>query len=122
MRGVLDLEPFALCLRQALVVGDLFNQTPDFGAKTGLKFFAGGLRIFNRVVEYGSLQRGEIGNAADATENRCNFDGVIDERASLPALAPLVTVFVSSEVRGREEGGEIGVSLWYACFLRRISH
>ena len=54
MRSVLNLEPLALGFRQALIVGNLFHQTPDFGAKIRFQLFPGGLGIFDRVVKDGS--------------------------------------------------------------------
>jgi hypothetical protein len=108
--GILNLEPFALCFRQALVVGDLFNQTPDFGAKTSFQFFSGGLGVFDRVVKNGSLKRGEIGDTAYTTENFRHFDGMINVRACFAALAALVAVFVGGKVQGSEESSQIGIS------------
>ena len=110
MWGVLDLEPFALCFRQALVVGNFFNQLPHFGAKSRFQFFAGGLGVFDRVVKDGGLQRGEIGDTADSTENLYHFDWMIDVGACLPVLSALVAVFVGGKVQGCEESSQIDLS------------
>ena len=110
MRGVLDLEPFSLGFRQALVVGHLFNKTTDFGAKTTFQFLTSGLSIFDGVVKDGSLQRGEVGDAAHATENLRDFDGMIDVWTRIAALATLVAMFVGRKMQGGEKSSQIGVS------------
>ena len=99
---MLDLESLAFRLRQSLVIRDLFNQTSDFRTKTGFKFFASRLGVFDRVVKYGSLQRSEVSDTADATENLCHLDEVIDVWEALLAFSPLVAVFVGREVKRGE--------------------
>jgi hypothetical protein len=95
-----------------LVVGNLFNQTPDFNAKSNFQLFTGGLSVFDGVVKDGSLQRGEIGDTAHAAENLSHFDGMIDVGACFPALAALVAVFVGGKVQGSEESSQSGISSW----------
>jgi hypothetical protein len=112
MWGVLNLEPFALCFRQTLVVGNLFNQLPDFGAKTPFQLFSGGLGVFDRVVKDGSLKRGEISDTPHATENLRHFDRMIDVGACFPALAALIAVLVGGKVQGSEESTQIRISSW----------
>jgi len=108
--GVLNLEPFAVCFRQTLIVGNLFDQPPDLGAKSRFQLFGGGLSVFDRVVKDGSLKRGEIGDATHATEDLGHFDRMIDVGACFPALAALVAVFVGGKVQGSEEGTQIRIS------------
>ena len=125
MGGVLDLKPLSLGFRQALVVGYLFNKTTDFGAKKAFQFLTGGLSIFDRVVKDGSLQRGEVGDTAHATENLRDFDGMIDVGARIAALAALVAMFVGCKMQGGEKSSQIGVGYWggvQRLLSRKLSH
>jgi len=98
---MLDLELFTLCLRQVSVVGDFFNETPDFSTKAGLQLFTGRLGVFDRVMKYGGLKRGKVGDASHATQDLSDFDGVIDVRGRLAILTPLAAVFVGGKVHRR---------------------
>ena len=63
-RRVLNLEPFPLGLRQALVVGHLEHQLAHFGSELILEFFRRRLGVFDRIVQDGRYEGREIGDSA----------------------------------------------------------
>ena len=93
-----------------LGVGD---QAPDFDPKASFQLCASGLGVFDRVVKYGRLKRGNVGDTTDAAENLRHLDGVIDVGASFPVLAALVAVFVGGKVQGGEKSSQIGIRSWH---------
>ena len=67
---MLDLQPFSLRLRQALVVGHLFNDSSDAASEGRFKFIGDCYGILKGVVEYGGGESFGVADAADFGEQQ----------------------------------------------------
>ena len=94
---MLDLQPFAVCFRQFLVVRHFAHDVGDRDPELFDQLVIGRLRVLERVVKQSGGQHDRIGHSAFADQNLSQAQRVVDVRRSGLVLATLIAMLMGGE-------------------------